>query len=171
MKKIMKDFKSIFSSETDTVPGDIPVYSPAYGEAIVLAEVNDPVFSEGIMGTGCAILPEQGELYSPVSGEVTALFPTYHAIGINGDHGEEILLHIGVNTVEMNGEGFTPFVKKGDRVDVGTLLIKFDLQLIKEKRYDPDIMVILLNSNDYKGISFEPKRIQCGEALFSVKSS
>ncbi|MCY7842925.1 glucose PTS transporter subunit IIA, partial [Bacillus spizizenii] len=112
------------------------IHSPIKGEVKALSEVNDGVFSAGIMGKGFAIEPEEGEVVSPVHGSVTTIFKTKHAIGITSDQGAEILIHIGLDTVKLEGQWFTAHVKEGDKVAPGDPLVSFDLEQIKAAGYD-----------------------------------
>ena len=125
------------------------VYAPISGKTRELKTVNDPTFASEVMGKGIAIVPENGQLVSPVSGTVTALFYTNHSIGITSDDGLKILIHIGIDTVELDGKGFVARIKKGDKVSIGQPLIDFDLPYINEQNYDPTIMLIITNSSDY----------------------
>ena len=109
------------------------IFAHLKGEFVKLEDVKDPVFSQKMMGDGFAIDPTEGVLYAPVNGEVVNLFPTLHAIGIKSENGFEILMHIGLDTVNLKGEGFEALVKVGDNVTIGQELIKFDLESIKEK--------------------------------------
>lgn len=118
------------------------VISPAEGKLKPITEAADPVFSTKALGDGFALEPENGEVYSPIDGVIEALLPTLHAVGIKAGNGTEILIHIGVDTVELNGEGFQAFVRQGQKVKSGELLIKFDLEAIKTKVPSTDIMVI-----------------------------
>ncbi|NCB33253.1 MAG: PTS glucose transporter subunit IIA [Erysipelotrichia bacterium] len=124
------------------------IYSPVDGDIVPLEKVNDIVFSNKMLGDGIAVKPTSGEVYSPVNGIVTVLFPTKHAIGIEGDNGEIVIIHIGIDTVELNGKGFEALVKQGDNVYAGQLLILIDLELISSK-YDPTTMIVIENSSDY----------------------
>lgn len=128
---------------TDGDPSKIQL--PVIGHAISLDEVKDEVFSSRAMGDGIAIIPEKGILYAPVSGTIEVAFPTGHAFGITSSSGVEILLHIGINTVELNGKGFQPKVKVGDKVEKGQVLAEFDLEVIKEAGFDPTTMMIFTN--------------------------
>lgn len=128
------------------------VSAPVSGRALELSEVKDEVFSSGSMGKGIAVEPEKGEVYAPCDGEIVTFFPTGHAIGIKGDNGAEILIHVGIDTVELNGEGFTPQAKQGDRVKKGQLLLKFDIGLIQSKGKSAVTSVIITNSDDYADI-------------------
>ncbi|MGG1227815.1 beta-glucoside-specific PTS transporter subunit IIABC [Bacillus halotolerans] len=145
------------------------IHSPIKGEVKALSEVNDGVFSAGIMGKGFAIEPEEGEVVSPVYGSVTTVFKTKHAIGITSDQGAEILIHIGLDTVKLEGQWFTAHVKEGDKVAPGDPLVSFDLEQIIAAGYDVITPVIVTNTDRY---SFSPVkeigRVQTKEALLAL---
>ncbi|MEC0250403.1 beta-glucoside-specific PTS transporter subunit IIABC [Bacillus halotolerans] len=145
------------------------IHSPIKGEVKALSEVNDGVFSAGIMGKGFAIEPEEGEVVSPVYGSVTTIFKTKHAIGITSDQGAEILIHIGLDTVKLEGQWFTAHVKEGDKVAPGDPLVSFDLEQIIAAGYDVITPVIVTNTDRY---SFSPVkeigRVQTKEALLAL---
>ena len=124
------------------------VFSPLAGEVVPLESVSDPVFAEKTMGDGVAIIPSEGKLYAPISGVVQALFPTGHAIAITGDNGISVMLHIGIDTVEMEGKGFTAHVSQEDRVEKGQLLITFDIDTIKAEGYETTTMIVLPEGED-----------------------
>lgn len=124
----------------------------AKGKVIPLAEVKDEVFASGVLGKGCGIIPESGDIFSPVSGTVEMIFPTKHAIGIKTAQGVEALIHIGINTVEIDGKGFQSFVKQGDKVSKGQLLESVDLKGIIEAGYDPTVMLIITGMGDYNDV-------------------
>src|SRR5690606_32749549 len=128
------------------------IVSPLTGKIKLLSQVNDPVFSAEAMGKGVAIDPTVGTAFSPVDGVVTALFPTGHAVGITSDSGVEMLIHIGINTVELQGKYFSPKVKQGDRVKQGDELVNFDIEKIKEAGYEVITPIIITNSSSYKEI-------------------
>lgn len=129
---------------------DIKINAPVKGEAIKLEEVKDETFASGMLGQGMAIKPEEGAVYAPCNGTISALFPTLHAIGLTDETGRaDILIHIGMNTVELDGKGFEAFCKMGDQVKKGDLLIRFDLEGIKAKGYDVTTPVIISNTNDF----------------------
>lgn len=138
------------ASETPgvTAGGEI-IHSPIKGEVKALSEVNDSVFSGGMMGKGFAILPEEGAAVSPVEGRVTAVFKTNHAIGITSARGAEILIHIGLDTVRLDGRHFEMHVKEGDAVAPGDLLITFDIEEIKAAGFDMMTPVIITNTDQY----------------------
>lgn len=128
------------------------ILAPVEGRVVSLKEVNDPTFSEEIMGKGAAIKPSKGRVVSPVDGTISALFKTKHAIGITADDGTEILIHIGLETVKLNGKYFKSYVKKDDRVKAGDLLIEFDIDSIKKAGYEVITPVIVTNTNDYTDV-------------------
>ncbi|MGN0383410.1 MAG: glucose PTS transporter subunit IIA [Eubacterium sp.] len=129
------------------------IYSPLSGSIIPLIEVNDPAFAGEMLGKGVAIKPVTGNIVAPVRGQVTTLFDTHHAIGITSENGAEILIHIGIDTVNLNGEFFTPHVESGDTVETGDLLIEFDIEKITNAGYDITTPVIITNSDNYSNIS------------------
>ncbi len=124
--------------------------SPLAGELIPLAEVNDDVFSSKAMGDGIAIIPEKGELYAPAAGKITMIFDTKHAIGMETSNGSQVLFHVGIDTVQLDGKYFDPQVKIGDEVEAGALLLRFDLEKIVEAGYDPVTVAIVTNKEKYK---------------------
>lgn len=128
------------------------VLSPIEGKAVSLKQVNDVTFSEEIMGKGAAIIPTVGRAVAPVDGTVSALFETKHAIGLTGDNGVEILIHIGLDTVKLGGKHFTAHVKSGDKVKAGDLLVEFDIEGIKKEGYDVITPVLVTNTHDYKDV-------------------
>lgn len=125
---------------------DTILTAPVSGRITALSEVNDNTFASGILGDGFAIIPEDGNVYAPVDGTITALYSSKHAIGITSTDGLEVLIHIGINTVQLEGKHFDAFVKSGDTVAKGQKLISFDLDAVKEQ-YDPITPVLVLNSN------------------------
>ena len=128
--------------------------SPIDGKSKLLKNVNDEAFASKMMGDGIAVVPSNGMLYAPVSGEVTMVFPTNHALGIKSEDGIEILIHIGIDTVELNGKGFTSLVQQGDFVEIEDKLIEFDLDLVKASGYDSDVMIIITNTSDFSSINY-----------------
>ncbi|WP_028983388.1 beta-glucoside-specific PTS transporter subunit IIABC [Sporolactobacillus terrae] len=128
------------------------VYSPVAGHPVPLSQVDDPVFSSGAMGSGVGVLPSKGTCVSPVDGEITVAFPTGHAYGIKSDNGVEVLIHIGINTVELKGKHFDPKIETGAKVKKGDLLTTFEPDKIKEAGYDPTTMVIVTNTNNYEAV-------------------
>jgi PTS system beta-glucosides-specific IIC component len=123
--------------------------SPLTGKIVPMTEVPDEVFASGALGKGIAIEPTIGELRAPANGVITTIFPTGHAVGLTTDSGAEILMHIGMDTVELNGEGFEKFVKQDDVVKAGDLLVKFDIEAIKKANKPVVTPIVVTNSNDY----------------------
>ncbi|WP_223700431.1 PTS sugar transporter subunit IIA [Sutcliffiella deserti] len=139
-------FKKFFGKkETEIKPTEEIIYAPLSGKVTELTEVPDPTFSQQMMGDGLAILPSEGEVVAPVDGEIVQFFHTKHAIGIRSDMGAEILIHVGLETVSMNGAGFEGHVKEGDRVKAGDKLISFDMNLIKEKASSTITPIVITN--------------------------
>ncbi|MED1129139.1 beta-glucoside-specific PTS transporter subunit IIABC [Bacillus paralicheniformis] len=123
--------------------------SPVIGQMISLSDVEDDIFSSKVMGEGIAIIPSKGELYAPVDGEISLLFETNHALGMKTANGVEVLFHIGIDTVQLEGKFFKPWVQAGDKVKAGDLLIQFDLEKIKEAGYDPVTLAVITNTDQY----------------------
>ena len=143
------------------------VVSPLAGQVKPLSQATDPVFSSGVMGQGVVIEPSQGELVSPVNGTVTVLFPTKHAVGIVSEEGVEMLMHIGMDTVSLDGKGFVAHVEQGDKVVVGQQLISFDMDVIKKAGLVTETPVIITNQDDFQA-DVEgnlPRDIKRGDAL------
>lgn len=145
------------------------IVSPIKGQVLPLEMVKDEVFSKGLLGKGVAIEPIEGKVVSPVDGVVTTLFPTYHAIGITSDNGAEILIHIGMDTVQLEGKCFTPKVAQGDKIKAGQLLLEFDIKGIKEAGLTVTTPVIITNSDNYLDvIETDKKEIDRKEELIKV---
>lgn len=143
------------------------VVSPLAGQVKPLSQATDPVFSSGVMGQGVVIEPSQGELVSPVNGTVTVLFPTKHAVGIVSEKGVEMLMHIGMDTVSLDGKGFEAHVEQGDKVVVAQQLISFDMDVIKEAGLVTETPVIITNQDDFQAdVEGDlPRDIKRGEVL------
>lgn len=130
------------------------VASPLAGEVVKQDEIEDQVFASGAMGKAVAINPKNGFVYAPANATVTTVFPTGHAIGLTTESGTEILIHIGLDTVELEGEGFTVFVEQGDQVEAGQKLVKFDIDLIKERGFSVQTPVVVTNTNNFEDVLF-----------------
>ena len=142
-----------FASHTATptvLAESAEVVSPLAGQVKPLSQATDPVFSSGVMGQGVVIEPSQGELVSPVNGTVTVFFPTKHAVGIVSEEGVEMLMHIGMDTVSLDGKGFVAHVEQGDKVVVGQQLISFDMDVIKKAGLVTETLVIITNQDDFQ---------------------
>ena len=132
---------------------DEKLRSPIVGEVVALSEVNDPVFSSGVMGQGIAVKPSKGVVYAPADAEIAIAFPTGHAYGLKTDNGAEILIHVGIDTVSLNGEGFEAKVSQGDRVRAGDVIGTFDSEAIAANGLDDTTMVIITNTMDYAEVT------------------
>lgn len=129
------------------------ITSPVSGEIIPLTQVNDLTFSTGTLGKGIGIRSSEGRVYAPFKGKVLSIFPTNHAIGIASEQGVEMLIHIGIDTVKLNGRGFKSYVSNDDKVNEGDLLIEFDIDFIKSEGYDITTIVVIVNSDDYHNVN------------------
>lgn len=148
----------------------VEISSPLSGQVKELSQATDPVFAQGVMGQGVLIEPSQGDLLAPVDGVVSVLFPTKHAVGIVSDQGVEMLMHIGMDTVNLEGKGFTAHVSQGDRVKAGDKLISFDIDLIKDAGYVTETPVIITNQDQYQAdaLGSLPRQIAVGDALMTA---
>lgn len=131
---------------------DEVLLAPVKGTTMSLEEVSDATFQSLALGNGVAILPEEGTLTSPCDGKIIAVFPTKHAIAIKSEQGAEILLHVGIDTVKMKGEGFTSFVNENENVKKGQVLLTFDIEKIKEYTYDPVVIMVITNTDSYQNM-------------------
>lgn len=147
----------------------LEIASPIKGTVLKLEKMKDDAFASGVLGKGAAIIPEEGKVYAPADGVITALFPTLHAIGMQADNGLELLIHIGLDTVQLNGEGFWAMVKQGDRVKKGQLLVTFDKEFIESKGFCLETPVLVTNSDDFLEV-IETKQIEIspGDCLITV---
>lgn len=128
------------------------ITAPVAGRSAALSEVNDDVFSKEVLGKGAAILPSEGKVYAPADGTLTVFFETGHAVGMQTAGGAELLIHVGLDTVNLQGKYFTPKAKAGDQVKAGQLLLEFDLEAIKKEGYDTVIPIIVTNTPDYSSV-------------------
>ncbi|MEE3649937.1 MULTISPECIES: beta-glucoside-specific PTS transporter subunit IIABC [unclassified Brenneria] len=143
--------------------------SPVKGELVPLAEVNDKVFSSGIVGAGIAIRPQEGRIYSPVDGTIASTFASGHAIGIRSSAGAEILIHVGINTVQLDGKHYRMQVAEGDDVKKGQLLLEFDLAEIEKAGYDTVTPIVVTNADDYRVFSLSTERYQqAGDTIIAL---
>ena len=144
--------------------------TPIVGDVVALADVNDPVFSSGAMGQGIAVKPSQGVVYAPADAEVSIAFPTGHAFGLKTTDGAEVLIHVGIDTVTMNGEGFEAKVTQGDKVKAGDVLGTFDSNKIAAAGLDDTTMVIVTNTADYASVApVATGSVAKGDAVIEVK--
>ena len=170
-----KEAGAIIEEETTgTVPEtlqDETIISPIVGQAVALENVNDPVFSSGAMGQGIAVKPSEGVVYAPADAEVTIAFATGHAFGLKTANGAEVLIHVGIDTVSMNGEGFDQKVAQGDKVKAGDVLGTFDSAKIAAAGLDDTTMVIVTNTADYTSVTpVATGAVAKGDAIIQVKA-
>ena len=145
------------------------VLAPISGRAVPLAEVPDEVFAEGMAGQGCAIVPEaSGEAVAPVSGILVKLFEGGHAFGIATDGGIEMIVHLGLDTIELRGKGFERIATEGDRVEAGQPIVRFDLEEIRAGDYDPVTPVLVTNDENHPVTGVRTGEVQAGEPLFEA---
>ena len=156
--------------ETASKLTDETIQTPIVGDVVALSDVNDPVFSSGAMGQGIAVKPSQDVVYAPADAEVTIVFPTGHAYGLKTANGAEILIHVGIDTVSMNGEGFDQKVAQGDKVKAGDVLGTFDSNKIAAAGLDDTTMVIVTNTADYASVApVATGSVAKGDAVIEVK--
>lgn len=161
--------QSSFTTDSTASISDHIIKAPLNGRVLELSTIQDEAFASGAMGKGIAISPSEGKLVSPVNGVISAIFPTYHAIGISSQDGTELLIHIGMNTVKLKGEHFKALVQEGDEVQVGDLLIEFDTDAIAAKGYDLTTPIIITNSEDFTDVLCTDKlSIKIGESIVKI---
>ncbi len=168
------------AGETAAVSGALPenkdrnaqlvLASPLKGTVIQLSDVKDEAFSSGALGKGAAIEPEEGVLYAPADGTISALFPTGHAIGLTTESGLELLMHVGMDTVQLDGKGFRAFVEAGETVKTGQKLLEFDMKLIRDAGYSLVTPVLVTNSDDFEQVETAgADTVQAGDVLLRVR--
>ncbi|MDU5950630.1 MAG: glucose PTS transporter subunit IIA, partial [Paenibacillus macerans] len=163
------DAKPKEACNTETLVKQETIGSPLKGTVKPLSEIADEAFSSGAMGKGIAIEPAEGKVVAPADGVLTSLFSSGHAIGITSDHGVDILIHVGKDTVKLKGKYFAPKVKQGDRVRKGQVLMEFDAEAIKAEGYDITTPVIISNTGDYLDvIETERKAVDYQDDLLTV---
>ncbi len=149
--------------------GKIALASPLKGKVLKLSEVKDEAFASGVLGQGAAVEPEEGVLYAPADGTVSALFPTGHAIGLTTQTGLELLMHVGMDTVQLDGKGFKAFVETGETVKQGQKLLEFDRKLISEAGYSLVTPVLVTNSDDFEQVEITgDEKVKAGDLLLSI---
>ncbi len=134
------------------VTNDEVIYSPLKGELKKLSETEDEAFASGALGKGAVIVPTEGKVVAPIDGTIATFFPTGHAIAIEGENGLEVLIHVGIDTVKLDGRHFYPKVKEGAKVKKGDLLLEFDIEAIKEAGFYLSTPVIVSNTDDYSDV-------------------
>ncbi|MDE7311618.1 MAG: sucrose-specific PTS transporter subunit IIBC [Eubacterium sp.] len=174
MKKFNKELESreAEKKEFDRTEENNVICSPLTGTAIPMSEVPDDTFAAEVLGKGMAVIPSEGKVVAPCEGEVSTLFDTKHAIGISAKNGAELLIHVGVNTVELEGKYYKAHVAQGDHVKPGQLLLTFDIQKIQEAGYPVATPVIIANTEDYKAVEgLKTGEIHCMEPLMKLEEA
>lgn len=146
---MFKSLKGIFGGKNEEI---YTLGAPAKGKAVPLSEVNDPTFADGLLGKGAAVIPSEGKIYAPADGTVGMMFETKHAVSLSTEYGAEILVHVGLDTVELKGKYYEGHVKAGDKVKAGDLLISFDIDQVKAAGYDVITPVLVCNTDDYSAV-------------------
>jgi len=156
--------------KASAVVGEIAFVAPLNGKMLELKDVPDKTFSEKMMGDGFAIEPINGDVVSPVNGKIATLFPTEHAIGIIADSGHEILIHFGIDTVNLKGEGFEALVKQGESVKAGQPILRVDLKKVKEKAPSVITPIIFTNLSEGEVVSFKLEEVRAGQTgIINIK--
>lgn len=153
----------------DQVQWPVVVAADAKGRVLKMDEVPDQVFSQGILGVCCGIEPVEGKVYAPIDGEVTQVADTKHALGFTGPGEVEILIHVGVDTVDMNGDGFAPQVKVGDKVKKGQLVLNMSMEKIKAAGHPSTVITVVTNSDDFSSVDLVGGgEVEIGADLFKI---
>lgn len=161
----MKLFQNLFAKDNS-----IRIGAPTEGKLVSIKEVSDPTFSEEVLGKGVAIIPADGKFYAPVDGTISTIFPTGHAAAITSSEGVEILIHIGLDTVKLEGKHFTIHAEEGQEIKKGELLLEADLDQIKTEGYDIITPVIICNSDEYSEIQMmEPGDVAQGDDILTLQ--
>jgi len=164
-----KILDTLDTKEESKVEGGPIVYSPLSGEVVPLSAVNDLVFSEEMMGKGAAVIPTSGCVVAPCDGVVVSVFRTLHAITIKADNGADIIIHVGLETVSLNGKHYESHVEDGQRIKKGERLLTFDIDKIKEAGYDIITPVIVTNSAEYQSIDkTEKPQVSYGDLFLNL---
>ena len=145
---------------------DTRLFAPASGSMVKMGDVQDPMFAQKIMGDGYAVLPADGTITSPVRGEVLTIFPTKHAIGIRSVAGDELIVHIGIDTVTLNGVPFKSFVKVGQKVDENSKLVFMDIPYLEKRGVDPTCVIVWTNSDGHANLDLRfQQNVTHGESV------
>ena len=146
------------------------LHSPCNGKVVPITEVPDPTFAEKILGDGFAVIPAEGKVYAPADGEITMVFDTLHAVTMTTTQGVEVLIHIGLDTVNLKGEPFTAHVKAGDKVKQGDLLMDVDLDKIKAAGLNIITPVLICNTDDYESVeAIHAENVSAGDKIITIR--
>ena len=173
VEDVQKEAKNVKSEEVNPVltAGNREIKSPLAGKVIELAKVNDPVFSSGAMGKGIAIEPNDNKVYAPFNGTVEFVAETKHAIGLKSEDGVEVLIHVGMDTVKMNGRGFDVKIAANSKVKAGDLLLEFDRSAIEKEGYSLITPVVITNSDSYDHNTLcVDQEVKNGKAIINLKN-
>lgn len=144
--------------------------APAAGKAVSIKEVNDPTFSDEILGKGVAVIPSEGKIYAPAAGEIGMVFDTLHAVSMTTEYGAEVLIHVGLDTVKLKGDGFKGYVKAGDKVKKGDLLLTVDLEKVKAAGYDTITPMLICNTANFEAVeAMAGKAVAAGDDVLTVE--
>ena len=146
------------------------IYAPVKGEAVESAVINDPTFAEEMLGKGMAIKPAEGKVYAPFDGTVAMVFDTKHAVSVVSDNGAEVLIHVGLDTVQLKGQHYTAHVEDGAAVKKGDLLLEFDMGAISAAGYDTITPIVICNTDDYKNVvCMTGKQVVPGDTVMTLE--
>jgi len=163
--------KKLLNKKEEVTTVDFSIYSPLIGNVVSLSDVNDPVFAQEMMGKGIAVFPTVGQVFAPCDGELISVFRTLHALTIKADNGAEIIIHIGLETVALDGQHFESHVQDGHRIKKGDLLLTFDLEQIKKAGYDLVTPVIVTNPTLFQRVEETKKDVvNSGDLLMELKN-
>lgn len=165
---MFEKLKTLFNAASEGA-GALTVLAPVAGEAVPLSAVPDPTFAEEMLGKGAAIIPTSGRIVAPVDGKVLGIFRTCHAVTLEAENGAQILVHIGLDTVKLAGEHFTPHVKKGDILKAGDLMIEVDLEAVKAAGYNTITPVLVCNVEDYSTVEGTTGTVAALDTLIKLK--
>lgn len=161
----MKLFQNLFTKDSS-----IKISAPVSGKLVNIKEVSDPTFSEEILGRGVAIIPSGSQICAPADGTISTVFPTGHAAALTTTDGVEILIHVGLDTVKLDGKHFTIHASEGQKVSKGDLLLEADLEQIRAEGYDVITPVIICNSDEFSGFHpLEPGDVSQGDEILSLQ--
>ncbi len=165
-----KDADAQDASSSDAADGKEEIASPMRGELVPLDQISDAVFASGAMGQGAAVIPAEGKVYAPADGTVSMLFDTLHAIGMTTDGGAELLIHVGMDTVKLDGKYFTPYTESGAKVKKGDLLLEFDMDKIREAGYELTTPVIVTNTDEFEAVETAgPGAVNSGDVIIKIR--
>ncbi len=161
----MKFFQNLFAKDSG-----IKIGAPVSGTLVSIKEVSDPTFSDEILGKGAAVIPSSGRICAPADGTVSTVFPTGHAATLTTEDGVEILIHVGLDTVKLDGKHFTIHAQEGQKVSKGDLLLEADIEQIKAEGYDTITPVVICNSDDFSEVHLsEPGEVSQGDEMISLQ--